>query len=394
MQPVKIKNDIFYVGADDPERRLFDELIPLPDGTSYNAYIVKGSEKTALIDSVDPVKKEVLLDNLKKIKITSIDYIVAHHGEQDHSGSIPDILRAYPDAKVVTNKKCKAELKELLLIDESDFIVIEDGQELSLGDKTLRFIFAPWVHWPETMLTYLPEDKIIFTCDFLGTHYNVKDLFLKEPEKIYIPAKRYFAEIMMPFRTIVGKNLEKIKDLDFDIIAPSHGPVHTNRDYIINCYSEWSSEAVKNEVILAFISMHGSTARMVDHFKDSLEKQGISVKMFNLSDFDTGELAMALVDAATVILGCSTVLVGPHPKAVYAAYLLKVLRPKTRFLSIIGSYGWGGKMVEQLSDLLKGLNAEIIEPVVAKGFPKEDDFKSLDELAAKISSKHKDLGIL
>jgi flavorubredoxin len=244
------------------------------------------------------------------------------------------------------------------------------------------------------MITFLPEDKMIFTCDFLGTHYSVEELFLEDPQKIYAPAKRYFAEIMMPFRTSVVKNLELIEDLDFDTIAPSHGPVHRDRDFIINCYRDWSSDDVKNKVVLPYVSMHGSTEKMVEYFKGALEKQGISVKDFNLSDVDTGELAMALVDAATVVLGCSTVLVGPHPKAMYAAYLVKVLRPKTRYLSIIGSFGWGGKMVEQLAEVLKSLKAEIIEPVVVKGFPKENDFKLLDELAAKIKSKHKDSGIL
>jgi flavorubredoxin len=394
MQSNQIKNDVFYVGANDPDRKLFDELIPLPDGTSYNSYLIKGSEKTALIDSVDPEKKEVLFENLRRLKIESIDYVIAHHGEQDHSGTIPYILEKYPMAKVVTNPKCESVLKDLLLLADEDFIVVEDGQEISLGNKTLKFIFAPWVHWPDTMLTFLPEDKIIFTCDFLGTHYSLEELFIDNPEEIYTPAKRYYAEIMMPFRTSVVKNLELIKDLDFDTIAPSHGPVHTDREFIINCYKDWSSDDVRNEVILPYVSMHGSTEKMVKHFKLALEKNGIIVKEFNLSEADTGELAMALVDAATVVLGCSTVLVGPHPKAMYAAYLVKVLRPKTRNLSIIGSFGWGGKMVEQLVEILKSLKAEVIEPVIAKGYPKERDLQLLDELAGKIKTKHKDLGIL
>ena len=206
--------------------------------------------------------------------------------------------------------------------------------------------------------------------------------------------REYFAEIMRPFRTSVVKNLEAVEDLDFVTIAPSHGPVHRGREFIMSCYRDWSSDNVRNEVILAYVSMHGSTEKMVRYFGNALEKQGLTVKEFNLSEVDTGELAMALVDAATVVLGCSTVLVGPHPKAMYAAYLVKVLRPKTRFLSIIGSFGWGGKMVEQLADVLKSLKAEIIEPVVVRGYPKPDDLKLLEGLAAEIKSRHKDLGIL
>jgi len=394
MPEKKIKNNIFYVGAADKDRRIFDQLIPLPDGTTYNSYIIIGSEKIALIDTVDASMPEVILKNLMDLNISRIDYIIAHHGEQDHSGSIPDVLKAYPMAKVVTNAKCKSELMDLLLISEDKFIVIQDGEEVSLGDKTLRFIFAPWVHWPETMLTYLPEDKILFSCDFLGAHYPADNLFLEDVKEIYKPAKRYFAEIMMPFRTSIRKNLEKIKELDIRIIAPSHGPLHESKDFIIGCYNDWASEEVKNVAVVPYISMHGSTDKIAQYFINSLIEKGVVVESFNLADADIGELAMSLVDAATVVLGTPTVLIGPHPKAVFAAYLVKVLRPKVKFLSLIGSYGWGTKVVEQVAEMLGSLNAEIIEPVIVKGYPKDPDFVLLDELAEKIKSKHHGLGLL
>jgi flavorubredoxin len=393
MRENQIKKDIIYVGAIDAERRIFDELIPLPDGTTYNSYIITGSEKTVLIDSVDPAKKDVLFDNLDKDNVKKIDYIVAQHGEQDHSGSIPFLLEAYPMAKVVTNIKCKAELMDLLLIDESKFIVIEDGQEISIGNKTLRFVFTPWVHWPETMVTYIPEDKILFSCDFFGSHLASGILYPENPQDIYIPAKRYFAEIMSPFRNIIRKNLEKIDSLDIEIIAPSHGPLHKGKDFIYGCYRDWASETVKNEVLIAYVSMHGSTEKMAGYFIDALKKRKIAVKEFNLADADIGEIAMALVDAASAVIGSPTVLAGTHPKAIFAAFLVKALRPKTKFLSVIGSYGWGGKMVEQLADMLGSVGAEIIEPVLVKGFPRESDFKMLDSLAEKILQKHKELGI-
>lgn len=394
MPEKKIKNNIFYVGAIDKNRKIFDQLIPLPDGTSYNSYIIIGSEKIALIDTVDASIPEVILKNLVDANISRIDYIVSHHGEQDHSGSIPDVLKAYPMAKVVTNAKCKSELMDLLLIPDEKFIVVQDSEEISLGDKTLKFIFAPWVHWPETMLTYLPEDKILFTCDFLGSHYATESLFLEDIKEIYKPAKRYFAEIMMPFRTSIRKNLEKIKELEIEIIAPSHGPLHESKDFIIGCYNDWASEEVKNVVVVPYISMHGSTDKIARYFIDSLIEKGIIVEPFDLADADIGDLAMSLVDAATVVLGTPTVLVGPHPKAVFAAYLVKVLRPKVKFLSLIGSYGWGTKVVEQVAELLGSLSAEIIEPVIVKGYPKDADLVLLDELAEKIRLKHKELGLL
>ena len=390
----ELKPNIYAVGAIDWDRRLFDELIPLPDGTSYNSYLIKGSEKTALLDTVDPTMTDVLVRNLRGLEVGGIDYVVANHAEQDHSGSLPKILDLYPGAKVVCTPKCKDLLMDLLLIPEDKFITVADGETLSLGNKTLEFIHAPWVHWPETMLTYLREDHVIFTCDFLGSHLATSGLFVTDEATVYEAAKRYYAEIMMPFRTTIRKNLERIKSLEIEIIAPSHGPAYDKPEFILNAYRDWASDAVKNEVIIPYISMHGSTKKMVDYFTEALIDRGITVKQFNLSEPDIGKLAMALVDAATVVLGSPTVLVGPHPKVVYAACLANALRPKLKFASVIGSYGWGGRMVEQLTGMLSNLKEEILEPVVIKGVPKEADFGALDRLADEIMNKHKELGIV
>ena len=391
---MRLKPNVYAVGAIDWDRRLFDELIPLPDGTSYNAYLIKGSEKTALLDTVDPTKTEVLINNLVKVGTEKIDYLISHHAEQDHSGAIPDILTFYPDAKVVTNPKCKDMLIDLLNIDEDRFITVDDGQTLSLGDKTLQFIYIPWVHWPETLGTYLQEDKILFPCDFFGSHLATSSLFVDDEAVVYEAAKRYYAEIMMPFRGPIKKNLEKIKDLKIDVIASSHGPVYDKPEFIIEAYKDWVSDQVKNEVVLPYISMHGSTKEMVGHFVDTLVERGITVRQFNLAVTDIGKLAISLVDAGTIVLGSPTVLTGPHPVVAYAAMLTNALRPKTKFASIIGSYGWGGKMVEQITGLISNLKVEILEPVVAKGYPKDDDFAGLDRLADKILAKHKELKII
>jgi flavorubredoxin len=390
---MQLKPNIYAVGAIDWDRRLFDELIPLPDGTSYNAYLIKGSEKNALLDAVDPTKTDVLIDNLVKAGAGRIDYVVAHHAEQDHSGGIPDILMLYPDAKVVTNPKCKGMLIDLLQISDDRFITVDDGQTLSLGDKTLQFIYIPWVHWPETMGTYLKEDRIFFPCDFFGSHLATSSLFVEDELLVYEAAKRYYAEIMMPFRAAIKNNLEKIKDLEIDIIASSHGPVYDKPQFIIDAYKDWVSDNVKNEVVLPYVSMHDSTRKMVEHFVDALIERGIIVKQFNLSVTDIGKLAISLVDAATIVLGSPTVLTAAHPKVAYAAILASALRPKTKFASIIGSFGWGGKMVEQIAGLISNLKVEILEPVIAKGYPKDNDFAALENLADKVLAKHKELGI-
>jgi len=390
VKPREIRPGVYWVGAVDWDRRLFDSLIPLPDGTSYNSYLIKGSEKTALIDTVDPTMQEVLKNNLSQLGIDKIDYVIANHAEQDHSGAIPQVLEKYPEAKVVCTPKCKGMLIDLLMITEAKFITVNDKETISLGNRTLEFIHAPWVHWPETMLTYLREDRILFPCDFFGSHLATTDLYVRDGGQAYETAKRYYAEIMMPFRNTIQKNLEKIKDYAIDIIAPSHGPLHDKPEFILKAYHSWVFDEPKNIVVLPYISMHGSTHKMVEYLVGALVQRGVAVKQFDLTVTDIGKLAMALVDAATVIIGTPTILVGPHPNVAYAAILANALKPKVRFVSIIGSYGWGGKAVEQLAGMIPNLKVEILEPVLSKGFPKEADFKALDNLAATVAEKHKE----
>jgi len=390
MKPREIKPGIYWVGAIDWDRRLFDALIPLPDGTSYNSYLIKGSDKTALIDTVDPTMQDELINHLSELGVKSIDYVVANHAEQDHSGAIPQVLERYHQAKVVATPRCKDMLIDLLMIPEERFITVNDKETISLGGRTLEFIHAPWVHWPETMLTYLREDKILFSCDFFGSHLATTDLYVSDEGQVYEAAKRYYAEIMMPFRTNIQKNLGKIKEYAIDIIAPSHGPMYNKPEFIVKAYHSWAFDEPKNIVVLPYISMHGSTHNMVKYLVEALSQRGVTVKQFDLAVTDIGKLAMALVDAATVVIGTPTVLAGPHPNVVYATILANALRPKLRFVSIIGSYGWGGKTVEQLAAMLPNLKVEIVEPVLCKGFPQEADFKALDNLATTIAEKHKE----
>ena len=386
MSPWKIKEDIIFIGVRHWDRRLFDELIPLPDGTSYNSYLVLGTEKVALIDTADPSRREEFFRQLEQTGAKRIDYVISNHAEQDHSGLIPDVLEAFPEAKVVTNEKNKGFLMDLLRIPGDRFMVVADGEEISLGEKTLKFIFTPWVHWPETMVTYLKEDKILFTCDFFGSHLATSDLFADEGT-VCESAKRYYAEIMMPFRGVIARNIEKIRAYDFDIIAPSHGPLYKNPEFIIKAYEDWISDRVEKVVLVPYVSMHGSTRVMVEYFVGYLMGKGVKVIPFNLAVTDIGKLAIELVDAAAVVLGSPTVLTGLHPSAVYALYLLNALRPKTRFLSIIGSYGWGGKAVDVAKSLLGNLKAELLEPVLIKGYPTEEAFGKLKKLADNIISR-------
>jgi len=388
MRKRQLKERIHWLGAVDWDRRLFDSLIPLPDGTTYNAYMVEGSEKTALLDTVDPPMVDMLLAQLEDVP--KLDFIVSHHAEQDHSGSMGRVLEKFPEAKVISTPKAKNMLMDLLRVPECAFMTVGDGETLSLGDKTLKFIHTPWVHWPETMVTYLQEDRILFSCDFFGSHIATTDLFVTDKGRVYEAAKRYFAEIMMPFRAVIEKNIEKLKPLDIQMIAPSHGQIQDQPSWIMEAYRDWIQSTPKNLVVLPYVSMHGSTKQMVDHFTSALVERGVRVELYNLAVSDIGKLAMSLVDAATIVVGTSTVLAGPHPLAAYAAFLANALRSKATFLSIIGSYGWGGKTVETLAGMIPNLKVEVLGPVLCKGLPAESDLKALDNLATAISSKHKE----
>ena len=390
----KVAKGVYEIGVQHWDRRLFDELIPLPEGTSYNSYIIFGEKKTAIIDSVDPKKAHILLENLKNLEVKKVDYIVSNHAEQDHSGSIPELLELFPNAKVVTNQKAKNFLIDLLHIEEDRFIIIKEEDKIDLGGKTLTFYMTPWVHWPETMSTYLIEDEILFTCDFFGSHLATSNLFSADDEVVYEAAKRYYAEIMMPFRVAIRKNLKKVREINPQIIAPSHGPVYKNPDFIISAYEDWTNDVVKNEVVIAFISMHGSTEIIAERLYNSLVNMGMEVKYYNLAKADVGQYAMSLVEAATLVVASPTVLGGIHPQAAFTVSLTGALRPKLKYVGILGSFGWGGRMVDQVKELLKGINAEFLEPVLIKGMPGEEDLKKIDEYAKLIYEKHKSLGLI
>jgi len=378
------------MGAVDWDRRLFDSLIPLPEGTSYNAYLVRGSEKTALVDTVDPAKVDVLMAQLDAVD--RLDYLVAQHAEQDHSGSIPAVLARYPGAVLVTNPKAKELLQEHLDIPDDRFKTVTDGETLSLGDKTLRFVYLPWVHWPETMGTYIEEDHVLFSCDFFGSHRAQSGMFA-ERDVIMRGAKRYYAEIMMPFRGFIIKNLDKLAGMQIDMVCPSHGPVYRDPTFIMDAYREWAGGPPHNKVVIPFVSMHGSTLKMVDRLTAALADRGVDVERFDLTSSDLGEIAMSLVDAATIVIGTPAVLTGPHPKTIEIAYLAGALRPKTRFVSIVGSFGWGQRIVEVLGGLIAPLKAELLTPVFAKGDPRAADMQAVDALADTIAAKHREAGL-
>lgn len=393
MAPQRICDGITWVGAIDWDRRLFDELIPLSNGTTYNAYLVEGTEKTVLVDTVDPAFTATLLGQLDQLGVKRLDHVVSNHAEQDHSGSIPAVLARYPEATVLATSKGKGMLGDLLGLAPERVTGVDNGATLDLGGKTLRFVHFPWVHWPETMLTYVEQDRLLLSCDLFGAHLTAPDLRSVDLESVLRAARGYFAEIMMPYRGMIEKNLSRVTDLALDTIAPSHGPLVHDPQRMIDAYRSWISDTPRNLAVIAYVSMHASTKAMVLHLADALASRGVGVELLNLTLTDLGRIARALVDAATLVLGSPTVLLGAHPVVANAAFTANALQPKVRFVAIVGSLGWGGKMVEQLQGLMPALKAESLGTVLVKGHPKATDLQALDQLAEEIAKRHRELGL-
>jgi flavorubredoxin len=386
----KIVEGVYWVGARDWNRRMFDALIPLPNGTTYNAYLIIGSNKKALIDTVNPGFEKELEDKVAQVvNPTDIDYVIMNHAEPDHAGSIPYIMALNTKAKLVTTAKGAKMAQIFYKVPEERIIAVRDGETLDLGGKTLQFIEAPMLHWPETMFTYLKENKILFPCDFFGSH-AAKGLYDDEIEELLVFAQRYYGEIMMPFRVMGQKALEKIKDLPIDVIAPSHGPIHRNPARILNVYRIWSNGETKQKAIVVYVSMWGSTEKMIKPIVDTLTSEGIEVALYNLTVSDIGDVAKDLVDSRVIVLGAPTVLGGAHPLAVYAAYLVKALKPPAKFGAVLSSYGWGGGAIKNIQEVLGPSKLEIVGALEINGPPSEENIKQIVDLGKTIANKIKE----
>ncbi len=340
---------------------------------------------------MDPSRTGTLLANLTSVE--RLAYIVIQHVEQDHSGALPEVLARFPEAQVLCSPKAVDLLATHLHLDPSLLRVVADGEELSVGDRTLRFIHTPWVHWPETMSTYVVEDRVLLSCDMFGSHLAASEVVAHDDE-VLPAAKRYYAEIMMPLHAAVSRNLAKIGDLALDLIAPSHGPVYGRPELIMEAYRDWAEGPPRNVAVIPYVTMHGSTLILVERLTAALADLGVRVERFDLAGVDLGRLATALVDAGTVVAGTPTVMTGPHPSMVAALYLTNALRPKAKYLSVVGTYGWASNMLETVKSLTSGLKAEFLEPVVVKGAPREEDLARVDALAATIAAKHAEAGLL
>jgi len=385
----KIGEGVYWVGVRDWNRRLFDALIPLPKGTSYNAYLVIGKNKKALIDTVNPGFEKEFEDKIRRIVDPSeIDYVVMNHAEPDHANAIPYIMSISSKAKLVTSNRGAKVAQVFYKVPEERIIAVKDQENIDLGGKTLRFIEAPMLHWPETMFTYLQEDKILFPCDFFGSHL-AKEQYDDEVEDLLVHAQRYWGEIMMPFSVMAKKALEKIKNLEIKIIAPSHGPIHRNPEHIRNAYDKWANGETRQKAIIVYVTMWNSTEKMIQAIADTLASEGIEIALYNLALSDMGDVAKDLVDSRAIVLGAPTVLGGAHPLAVYATYLVKALKPPLKFAAVLSSYGWGGGTIKQIQEVIGPSKMEIVGALEINGPPTENDISKIVEIGKTLAGKVK-----
>lgn len=386
---VEIVPGIVWIGIEDFQRRLFDGLIPLPRGTSYNSYLVVGGEKVALIDTVNPgFEEEFLAKVASVVDLASIDYLVMNHAEPDHANTTPRVLELAPQAKLVATRR-GVEMAGLYFgVREERCIAIRQDDTLDLGGKTLRFIEAPMLHWPETMFTFAVEDQVLFPCDFFGSHIASDRLFDDEVGDIVIPeAKRYYAEIMMPFLRPVQAGLQKASALSPKVIAPSHGPVYRNPQRILEAYQRWSVLPLKPKAVVVYVSMWGATEKMAQTITTTLSAEGIETVPYDLTKADPGHLLSDLVDASALLLGAPTVVAGLHPLASYALILVRYCKPRLKLAAFFGSYGWGGGGAREAQASLEPLKLEMVDALEVKGPANEEVLQQAAALGRKVAQR-------
>jgi flavorubredoxin len=383
----ELAKDVFWVGVKDWNRKIFDSLIPLPQGTTYNSYLVRGRDKIALVDTVQQgFEAELEAKVGQHADLASLDYLVMNHAEPDHAGSIPFVMEKAKKAVLVTSEKGAKMAQIFHRAPESRIKKVKEGDRIELGGKTLEFVDAPWLHWPETMFTYLIEDKILFSCDFYGTHTAFGTYDDEVPEAVEF-AKRYFGEIMMPFRSMGAKGVEKTNKREVALIAPSHGPIWKNPKRILDFYSKWTAGKTEKKVVIAYVSMWNSTDAMAKVMAETLMAEGVEVALFNLVGADIGDLARELVDARAIVLGAPTVLGGMHPLGAYAAFLVKALRPPLKLGAIVSSHGWSGGALKQAGEILGPTGIEIVGAVDVNGPPTDADFAKVAEIGKALAAK-------
>ncbi len=387
---IHVADKLHWVGVRHPDLKVFDDLFPTHNGTTYNSYLIQGSRMTVLIDTVkEPFSEEFFRKIEEQVPLSKIDAVVVSHTEPDHSGAIVHLLDKNPDLIVYCSKAGENFLKQLLNRDFKSHIVTE-GEELDLGGRTLRFVLAPYLHWPDTIFSYLVEDEILFPCDAFGAHYCPDRLFDDENSEFYADFHFYFDCIMRPFKDKVRDALAKIKDLPIRMVCPSHGPVRRSTgDFAIESYARWSvapPEGGKPKALLAVLSSHGNTRDMADVIKTELEAQGFDVVGFALSDMREDDYRNALEQADVLVIGTPTIQRDAPPHVWNALAMISSVTPKTKVAAVFGSFGWSGEAVKMVEQRLTGLRFKLAAEGVSFRFtPTAENLEACRQFAEQIA---------
>jgi NADH oxidase (H2O-forming) len=388
----RVKEGVWWVGAEDKDLRIFDIVIPTTYGTTYNSYLIKG-EKIALVEGVKKGFQEQLFSGIKSIcRLEDIRYLIINHTEPDHSGSASDLIDLVPNITLVYSKTAKT-FVENIIHREADSIVVEDGEELDLGGKTLKFISAPFLHWPDTMFTYLVEDRVLFPCDCFGAHYCGENIFndqLKSPQSAFGSFKHYYDHIFRPFKSYVLRALEKIEHLKIDMIAPSHGPIlRTDPKSYMEWYRRWSEFPIsedKERATIVYVSAYGNTQRMAKHIANGLKQKGVEVSLLDATQIDMDTIINKIEASDGVIFGTPT-LNAKAPKPILDVISnLVLLNIRGKSAAVFGSYGWSGEAVIMVEEILKSIGFRIRETgLKVKLVPTPRDDKTCEEFGSKFA---------
>lgn len=381
--PIEIKPGLFWIGSEDPELRTFDDLFPTEHGTTYNSYLLKGTEKTVVIDTVKAKRADEFMDKVRALAApASIDYIIANHTEPDHSGSLAYLLEQCPQATVVSTMAGKNFLTNLL---HKPFksLVVKDGDTLDLGGRQLRFIIAPFLHWPDTMFTRLENENILFTCDAFGAHYCSPGKIFNDENEDFTSARHfYFDCIFRPFKDKVLSAVEKIRHDVIDMICPSHGPIIRKDPWrVIEQFESWSkSTSFARKIVILYLSPHGNTEKMAQSVAKGAAREGVEVISFHISHLSSNELRDLMEEADALVFGIPTIVRDiPKPMWDVLAYLSTV-KLKTNLAGLFGSYGWSGEACKMAEERLKAMGFRIIEPTVKAIFTPTEE--TLDQCTA------------
>nr|WP_297572684.1 FprA family A-type flavoprotein [uncultured Peptostreptococcus sp.] len=390
---VEILKDLYYMGVNDRDTNLFENMWPLPEGVAYNSYLIV-DEKTALLDTVKITKVNGFIENLKKnLDGRDLDYLVIHHMEPDHSGCYLSVLDLYPNLTFVGNKKAKAMFKDYLDMEPENFLEVKDGDSLSLGNRNLTFVNTPMVHWPESMVSYETTDKVLFSQDIFGGFGALNGTIFDDEMNFDFfrdEIRRYYSNIVGKYSKQAAKALQKVKALDINVICPVHGIVwRTNPDAIIDEYIRLANQVNEEGVVIAYGSMYGNTEKIADTLARYLAEEGIkNVKVFDVSKTHASYILSEIWKYKGMILGSCTYNNSVYPNMNQLLYTLKMNKLSNHVLGIFGSYGWSGGAVKELTEFAsEGGSFEVLPTVVeAKGTMKAEDDEALRAMAKEMAA--------